>query len=295
MNQLKKCTAIKALMVLLLFWMAGVSWAAQVAGTIVQLSGPLLAKKADGAVRALSLKSEVESGDTLVTEKNTYAMVKFIDNSEITLKPSTTFKVENFAYDAASPGGDQASFSLVKGGLRSVTGLLGKRNKEKFSMKTPTATIGIRGTTFIVEWVAPGETEGDNRGRDPGMSAGSGPRPPGTYVRVLEGLIFLRNENGSVDIGPNQVGKSLWLPPGASKTDSSKSGEQSGASSSSSSSSTQSSSGSAPEKSNDAGSSEFPPASTYDVIPTQTTGGATGTTSSSTSGKLPAGECEVRT
>jgi hypothetical protein len=53
------------------------------------------------------------------------------------------------------PDGDNASFNLVKGGLRSVTGLLGKRNKEKFAMKTPSATIGIRGTTFIAEWVAP--------------------------------------------------------------------------------------------------------------------------------------------
>jgi hypothetical protein len=153
MSQLKKCTAIKALLMLALFWAAGASWAAQVAGTIVHLSGPLLAKKADGAVRILSARSEVESGDTLVTEKNTYAMVKFIDNSEITLKPSTTFKVDNFSYDAAKPDGDNASFSLVKGGLRSVTGLLGKRNKEKFAMKTPSATIGIRGTTFTAVWV----------------------------------------------------------------------------------------------------------------------------------------------
>jgi hypothetical protein len=138
-------------------WLAlsSTAWAAQVAGTVTQLSGPLLDKKGDGTVKILSLKSEVESGDTLVTEKNTYALVKFIDNSEITLKPGTTFKIENFAFDEGKPGGDSAAFNLVKGGLRSVTGLLGKRNKEKFEMKTPSATIGIRGTTFIAEWVEP--------------------------------------------------------------------------------------------------------------------------------------------
>ena len=91
---------------------------AQVAGTVTQLSGPMMAKKADGKVKILSLKSEVESGDTLVTEKNTYALVKFIDNSEITLKPATTFVVEQFAYQAEQPDGDRASFNLVKGGLR---------------------------------------------------------------------------------------------------------------------------------------------------------------------------------
>jgi len=155
MINIAKCTAIKAWLFLVLFSLAGAGWAAQVVGTIVQLSGPLMAKKASGTVRILAMKSEVESGDTLVTEKNTYAMVKFIDNSEITLKPSTTFKVENFSYEAGKPENDVASFSLLKGGLREVTGLLGKRNKEKFAMKTPSATIGIRGTTFIAELVEP--------------------------------------------------------------------------------------------------------------------------------------------
>jgi hypothetical protein len=187
-------------MALLLFWLAGASWAAQVAGTVVHLSGPLMAKKVDGAVRILSLKSEVESGDTLLTEKNTYAMVKFIDNSEITLKPSTTFKVENFSYDEGKPDGDKASFNLVKGGLRSVTGLLGKRNKEKFEMKTPSATIGIRGTTFIAEWVAP-------------LPAGSVPvpgappaLPPGLYVQVIDGLINVANPVGNLNFAPGQFG-----------------------------------------------------------------------------------------
>ncbi|MRX07386.1 iron dicitrate transport regulator FecR [Pseudoduganella sp. FT25W] len=234
MKQLKNSTAIKAWLALLLFWVAGASWAAQVAGTIVQLSGPLMAKRSDGAVRILSMKSEVESGDTLVTEKNTYAMVKFIDNSEITLKPSTTFKVENFSYDADKPDGDAASFNLVKGGLRSVTGLLGKRNKEKFSMKTPSATIGIRGTTFIAEWVEPSEQAvaqaaaarqawlmastaglGDSypvqplmlaQANIPPLPGNSGRLAPGLYVQVIDGLINLTNKGGSLNFAAGQFG-----------------------------------------------------------------------------------------
>jgi hypothetical protein len=234
MNLLKKCTVIKALMLLALCGVVSASWAAQVAGTIVQLSGPLLAKKADGVVRILSMRSEVESGDTLVTEKNTYAMVKFIDNSEITLKPSTTFKVENFSYDAGKPDGDNASFNLVKGGLRSVTGLLGKRNKEKFAMKTPSATIGIRGTTFIAEWVEPSEQAvaareaylmastaalGDAYPVQPLMLAQvniplprtvaptAGPvLPPGLYVQVIDGLINVSNKGGAQNFAAGQFG-----------------------------------------------------------------------------------------
>lgn len=182
---------LQTMLLICLLLVAGAGWAAQVAGTVVHLSGPLLAKKAGGAVRILSQRSEVESGDTLVTEKNTYAMIKFIDNSEITLKPSTTFKVEGFAFDADKPEQDQASFNLVKGGLRSVTGMLGKRNKEKFSMKTPGATIGIRGTTFIADLVMPGAP---------------GQRPPGLYTHVLEGMIALKNDGGAQNFSAGQFG-----------------------------------------------------------------------------------------
>lgn len=245
MNKLKNSTATKRAgmrwLALLGCWLvlSTPALAAQVAGTITQLSGPLLDKKADGAVKILSLKSEVESGDTLVTEKNTYAQVKFIDNSEITLKPGTTFKIENFSFDEGKPGGDSAAFNLVKGGLRSVTGLLGKRNKEKFEMKTPSATIGIRGTTFIAEWVDPTETAiaaaeqarlnyllASTAGPDQAAplqplqmaQAPAGPPGglnPGLYVHVIDGLVSLSNPAGLQIFQAGQFGftPSYTTPP----------------------------------------------------------------------------------
>jgi len=241
MNLLKNSTAIKGLVFLALFCLASLSWAAQVAGTVTQLSGPLLARKADGTVKILSLKSEVESGDTLVTEKNTYALVKLIDNSEITLKPGAIFKIDNFSFDADKPGGDSASFTLVKGGLRSVTGLLGKRNKEKFEMKTPSATIGIRGTTFIAEWVEPSPEAvalaeasrvaynmASTAALDPAQApiqplmlaqatiplpGGVVPKPgqtpalaPGLYVQVIDGMINVSNKGGAQNFAAGQFG-----------------------------------------------------------------------------------------
>lgn len=233
---LRRCLQGFLLLVLCATFSAG--WAAQVAATVVQLSGPLLAKKASGAARILSLRSEVESGDTLITEKNTYALLKFIDNSEITLKPGTTFKVEDFSYDAGKPDADSASFSLVKGGLRSVTGLLGKRNKEKFSMKTPSATIGIRGTTFIADLVEPSAEAlaaqqayslASTAALDPlaaplrPLMLAQGPvapplpggRAPGLYVQVIDGLIHVSNPAGSNSFSAGQFGytPSFTVPP----------------------------------------------------------------------------------
>lgn len=168
MNQSKNYIATKAnrpfarLAGLLSLGLAFLQWAnpalaGQVAGSVLNVSGPLMAQRPDGSVRVLSQKSEVEEGDLLISEKNTYARIKFIDNSEVTLRPNTQFKITNFAFDEARPAEDNAVFNLIKGGLRSITGLLGKRSKERYGLNTPTATIGIRGTTFIVQYVAPDE------------------------------------------------------------------------------------------------------------------------------------------
>jgi hypothetical protein len=236
-SQPKKRTAIKALLFGALMWCGAMAWAGQVAGTVRNLSGPLMAKKADGRVKVLSVKSEVEEGDTLVSEKNTYALIKFIDNSEITLKPGSSFKIESFAYDEAKPDADSATFNLVKGGLRSVTGLLGKRNKEKFSMKTPTATIGIRGTTFIAHYIPPPPpgSRPDAAGKAPNPGAlgglippGSGsaasktpaptvvaPLAPGLHLSVTDGAIIVTNTGGSLGFQAGQFGyvPNANLPP----------------------------------------------------------------------------------
>jgi hypothetical protein len=189
-------TVIKALAALLLAGVCGLGFARQVAGTVINLSGPLLAQKAGGAMKVLGVKSEVEQGDTLVSEKNTYARIRFVDNSEITIKPNTTFKVDAFAYDAGKPDGDSASFTLVKGGLRSITGLLGKRNKEKFQLKTPTATIGIRGTTFSAEYVP----------TPAAPQAGPPALPPGLHVAVFDGMINVSNSGGAQAFSAGQFG-----------------------------------------------------------------------------------------
>jgi hypothetical protein len=186
----------------------GSAWAGTVVGVVAHLSGPLLDRKADGSTRVLGPKSDVEDGDTLVSEKNTYAQIRFIDNHDITLQPGTTFRIDHFAYDAAKPEGDSAAFSLVKGGLRSITGLLGKRNKEKFELKTPSATIGIRGTTFIVQYVPALAPSGAATvpAAPTVPAAGTSTLTPGLYVSVLDGMIAVTNSGGAQNVAAGQFG-----------------------------------------------------------------------------------------
>ncbi|MYM67860.1 iron dicitrate transport regulator FecR [Pseudoduganella sp. FT55W] len=183
------------LLSLLLVFSVASAQAAQVAGVVVQVSGPMSARSPAGTVKALQVKSEVESGDTLVTSAGAYAVVRFIDNSELALKPGTTVKIDQFAFDEAKPEADVAAYTLVKGGLRSITGFLGRRNKDKFSMKTPSATIGIRGTTFFLEYLT-GKGDVD---ASPGLE-------PGLHVHVSAGGISIVNSAGEFRYDPGQFG-----------------------------------------------------------------------------------------
>lgn len=230
MNLPRNCIATSALLLLLLLFSAASAWAAQAVGTVVNLNGPLLARKADGTVKVLAQKSEVHNGDTLVTEKNVYARIRFIDKSEVTLRPNSQFKIENFSFDETKPEADEAKFNLVKGGLRAVTGALGKRSQERVGFSTPTATIGIRGTTFVAEYVAPDAAAlaayrfastaalsadtasgaADVMPMQPLQLAQGGAslanRAPGLYVQVLDGMINLSNQGGSQNFGAGQFG-----------------------------------------------------------------------------------------
>lgn len=242
----RKNSIATSLLALLLGLILSPSVFAEIAGTVTHLSGPLLARKADGTTKILSQKSVVESGDLLVSEKDTYARVKFTDNSEITLKPNTQIRIDEYLFDQAKPEADSAVFNLIKGGLRALTGLVGKRgNQDSYKLKAPSATIGIRGTDYIAQVVGAPPGEGEGASQDSGMGSGSqvgalsrlggaapieledvdtvvvgappgaGGLAPGLYVQVLDGMIHLTNQGGSQNFSAGQFGytPSLTQPP----------------------------------------------------------------------------------
>lgn len=192
-------------------WLALVSMTpAHAAGvaTVANLSGVLSAKLADGSIRVLSVKSDVMPGDVLTTEKDSYARIKFSDGGEVTLRPNSQLKIDDYSYDEQKPEKDNFLFSLVKGGLRTVTGLIGKRgNRDAYRLNTANATIGIRGTTFGVLFC----------NNDCGnIETASGKTPEnGIHVDVAEGAVEVKNTAGAVILKAGEFGytPSSNIPP----------------------------------------------------------------------------------
>ena len=163
-------------------------------GTITQLSGTLSVRKADGSVRILSQRSTIESGDTINTERESFAQIRFTDGGQVTLKPNSSVKIETFRFAEEKPQEDSFLYSLVKGGLRAVTGVVGKRSKDKYQLGTATATIGIRGTTLSADDCL-NNRAGDCTRLDPAV-----------YVGVADGEVIVRNGQGELGLSAGQFG-----------------------------------------------------------------------------------------
>ena len=190
--------SLLALCAVLLGMGASVAHAAGRVGQVTHLSGTLIAKRADGSTKLLSVKSEVEQGDMLSTEQDTYARIKFVDGGEVVLRPGTQLQVAAYSFNRAKPAAGNVFLNMLKGGMRAVTGLIGKSNHDAVNYGAVTATIGIRGTHF-------GALLCQNDCG--GITTASGAPPEnGLHLDVASGAIVVRNAAGQQVISAGQFG-----------------------------------------------------------------------------------------
>jgi hypothetical protein len=184
----------------------GAAFAAQ-AGLVTHVSGTLSVQRPDGSIRILSQQSPVNPGDILATQRESYAQINFTDGSSVTLRPNTQLKIEAYTFAQDNPQADNLLMSLLKGGLRTVTGLVGKRgNQDAYRINTSAATIGIRGSS--------GDTLECSQGCE-GVTSTSDKVERGVYHATYTGLYIMRNESGSLRVGEGQEGyaKDRKTPP----------------------------------------------------------------------------------
>lgn len=153
----------------------------------------------NGKTLPLKKGESLYNGDTLSTGPKGRVFARFNDKSRISLRPSTEFKIEKFSLqqDGSSQvirKKSRSAMSLIRGGFRAVTGLIGKTSPEAVSFKTPVATIGIRGT--------------DLRARicQSDCAIGGKPLPAGLYVGVSDGAVDLFNDQGTLPLATGQFG-----------------------------------------------------------------------------------------
>jgi len=161
---------------------------------IVEIKGIVSAESAKDIsqeARTLTLGAPLYNADKLTSEQDSFAVLVFKDAGRITIEPDSVFSITDYHLDEQGVQ-DKAFYKLVSGGMRVLTGSIGKENKADFEVNTLVATIGIRGTGFdLVE------------------------RGEGLYSKVWQGTITQTNETGTIELSTpsiNHIKDSYAIP-----------------------------------------------------------------------------------
>lgn len=171
------------------FFIANSSFASELAGVVERLQGS--AQIISGSnQKTVEAKSDVYQGDQITTARDAEILLRLTDGTMLAIRPNSNLIVSEYRFDNKNSDNDNLLIRLVKGGFRTVTGAIGKKNPQKVKFNTPTATIGIRGTDFEVAVV-------DEKKQD---------AEPGTYNKVFQGATYIENNQGNrVEVGANQA------------------------------------------------------------------------------------------
>jgi hypothetical protein len=92
----------------------------------------------------------IKRGDKLITGANGALGVIFTDNTRISLGANSEISIDEYSFQPA-----QGTFSflteLVQGTASYISGAIGKLSPKSVKFKTPTAVVGVRGTSFLVK------------------------------------------------------------------------------------------------------------------------------------------------
>lgn len=151
------------------------AFAAQAARVEFATSEPVIIG-ADGRERPARRGESVVPGDRVLTRAGR-AQLAFTDGAFVSLQPNTDFGVTEYSFSGANDGKEKSVMSLVRGALRTVTGLIGRSKRDAYVMHTPSATIGIRGTGGRIEV-----------------------NDQGTLVAGTSGTWFMTTSGGTIDV-----------------------------------------------------------------------------------------------
>jgi hypothetical protein len=178
-----------AVVAVLLSAVPGMALSDEAAGHVLWLFGQVERVGVDGTVQTLAKDDAVYEGDLIRSAPGSSAQLIMRDEALIGLRAESSVKLAKYRYGGHVDGAERAIMELIRGGLRSVTGAIGRTNKDDYQLKHETHVIGIRGTdheTYVTD--------------------------SGTFNRVTLGGTYLQTPDGRIDLAPGEVGFASKLP-----------------------------------------------------------------------------------
>lgn len=164
----------------IIIFFSSLASSADLAGKIIMARGEVQAINESGVIRTLKRRDSIFSHEIIKTGKSSRVQIRFIDNALLALKENSELSIKSYVYNEVKNNDNQVLMELLTGGFRTLTGKIGKGNKEAYKVKTPVASIGIRGTLYDIQIAA-----------------------DKIYAGVWKGGIALKTQQGDFDLGIN--------------------------------------------------------------------------------------------
>lgn len=177
----------------LILGFASIIAVAQPVGRVLVAVGDVTVQRG-GRDLMLASGAELFAGDTVRVGNVSNAQIGFTDTSIVALRSKSIFRIDEYAFEPSNESQlSKAVFSLLRGGLRTLTGVIARTNRDGYRMRAQAATVGIRGThyTLVV-------CQQDCNNNDGSIAV------DGTYGGVLEGRVALANAAGEREFGADE-------------------------------------------------------------------------------------------
>lgn len=136
---------LQSLLFVVAFAASGLAAAVPV-GYVHQIKGDVTLREAGKQPVKAKAGDTFEQGANFTTAADSEVTLKFEDGQIIVVAPNAVFIATTYVYDKQKVTNSNVVFNLVRGGMRFISGAIATSDRSKFSIRTQTATIGVRGT-----------------------------------------------------------------------------------------------------------------------------------------------------
>jgi hypothetical protein len=150
------------------------------AGRFILVTGDVRVLDRNGSARAAERNGEFRPGESIVTGANGFSQLRMTDGGAVSVRADSQLKLDAYSYAGSDDRNASFFVTVLKGGFRTITGLIARNSRNNYRVMTTSATMGIRGTDFEVVHVV-----------QPLADAAAG-----TYNRVYEGITTFQNRAG---------------------------------------------------------------------------------------------------